>query len=88
MPTKDFMQKLKIKLQGYCRYYGISGNRLAVSDYIDEVKRLIFKWLNRRSQRKSFGWDKFNLFLKKYPLPQVKTYVNIFDLGVGRSYVM
>jgi RNA-directed DNA polymerase len=88
MPTKDFMQKLKIKLQGYCRYYGISGNRPAVSDYIDEVKRLIFKWLNRRSQRKSFGWDKFNLFLKKYPLPQVKTYVNIFDLGVGRSYVM
>jgi group II intron reverse transcriptase/maturase len=88
MPTKEFMQKLKIKLQGYCRYYGVSGNRSAVSDFVDEVKRLIFKWLNRRSQRKSFSWDKFNLFLKKYPLPQVKTYVNIFELGAGHSYVM
>jgi len=68
MPTKDFMKKLKIKLQGYCRYYGVSGNRPAVSNYVNEVKRLIFKWLNRRSQRKSFSWDKFNLFLKRHPL--------------------
>ncbi|CQR70503.1 Group II intron-encoded protein LtrA [Sporomusa ovata DSM 2662] len=88
IPTKDFMKKLKIKLQGYCRYYGITGNRPAVSNFIDEVKRLIFKWLNRRSQRKSFGWDKFNLFLKKYPLPQAKTYVNIRALKAGLSYVL
>jgi RNA-directed DNA polymerase len=88
MPTKDFMKKLKIKLQGYCRYYGVSGNRPAVSNYVDEVKRLIFKWLNRRSQRKSFSWDKFNLFLKRYPLPRPKTYVDIFELGMGCSYVM
>lgn len=88
MPTKEFMQKMKIKLQGYCRYYGITGNRPAVSDFIDEIKRLIFKWLNRRSQRKSFGWDKFNLFLKKYPLPRANIYVNIFELGAGRSYIM
>ncbi|WP_414714938.1 group II intron maturase-specific domain-containing protein [Sporomusa sp.] len=88
MPTRDFMKKLKIKLQGYCRYYGVTGNRPAVSNFVDEVKRLIFKWLNRRSQRKSFGWDKFNLFLKKYPLPQVKTYVNIRALKEGLSYVL
>lgn len=88
LPTKDFMEKLNIKLQGYCRYYGVTGNRAAVSDFVDEVKRLIFKWLNRRSQRKSFDWDKFNLFLRKYPLPKVRTYVNIFELRIGRSYVM
>lgn len=41
--------------------------------------------LNRRSQRKSFNWDKYNLFLKKYPLPRAKTYVNIFDIGAGKS---
>ena len=88
MPAKSFMKKMKVKLQGYSRYYGITDNRRAVSNYIDEVKRLIFKWLNRRSQRKSFDWDKFNLFLKKYPLPRAKTYVNIFELGKGRSYVL
>ena len=88
MPSKEFMKKMKVKLQGYIRYYGITDNRHAVSNFIDETKRLIFKWLNRRSQRKSFDWDKFNLFLKKYPLPRVKTYVNIFELGEGSSYVL
>ncbi|MCR6546531.1 group II intron reverse transcriptase/maturase [Dehalobacterium formicoaceticum] len=88
MPSKDFMKKLRIKLQGYCRYYGITGNREAVSNYIDEVKRLVYKWLNRRSQRKSFNWDKFNLFLRKYPLPKPQTYVNIFELGAGQGYVL
>lgn len=87
MPTKEFMKLVKSKLQGHCRYYGVTGNKYAVSDFIDEVKRLLFKWLNRRSQCKSFDWDKFNLFLKKYLLPRAKTYINIFNLGAGHSYV-
>jgi len=88
IPTEDFMKTMKIKLQGHCRYYGVTDNRNAVSNFIDEVKRLIFKWLNRRSQKKSFNWDKYNLFLEKYPLPRAKTYVRIFELGAGRSYVL
>jgi len=51
-------------------------------------RSLIFKWLNRRSQKNSFNWNKFALFLKKYPLPRAKTYVSIFDLGAGQSYLM
>lgn len=86
-PAKEFMKKLVIKLEGYCRYYAVTGNRSAVSDFIDEVKRILYKWLNRRSQRKSFDWDKFNLFLKKYPLPTAKMRVNIFELGAGKSYI-
>jgi RNA-directed DNA polymerase len=88
IPKKEFMKMVKIKLQGHIRYYGVTGNKHAVSTFVDEVKRLLFKWLNRRSQRKSFDWSKFNLFLKKYPLPRAKTYVNIFELKAGCSYVM
>ncbi|WP_300303941.1 group II intron reverse transcriptase/maturase [Anaerosolibacter sp.] len=88
MATNDFMKKLKIKVLGHCRYYGITDNNSSVSNFIDEVKRLIYKWLNRRSQCKSFSWDKFNLFLKRYPLPRAKTYVRIFDPGAGHSYVL
>jgi len=87
-PTKELMKKMQIKLQGYCRYYGVTSNRNSVSDFIDETKRLLYKWLNRRSQRKSFDWSRFNLFLKKYPLPRAYTCVNIFKLGAGKSYVM
>ena len=88
MPSRDFMAKLNVKLLGYCRYYGVTGNRETVSNFIDEVKRLVYKWLNRRSQRKSFNWEKFNLFLKKFPIPRAKIYVNIFELKAGISYIL
>lgn len=39
-----------------------------------------------RSQRKSFTWDKFVLFMKRYPLPKAKVYVNIFEVGAGINY--
>lgn len=87
LPTKEFMKRIVIKLNGYIRYYGVTDNRRAVSNFIDDVKCLIYKWLNRRSQRKSFNWDKFNMFLNKFPLPRVKTYVCIFELGKGAKYL-
>ena len=88
MPIKQFMKIIKSKIQGHCNYYGITDNLKVVSDFIDECERLLFKWLNRRSQRRSFNWDKFKLFLKKYPLPRAKLYVRIFDLGAGSSYLL
>ena len=87
-PIKQFMKIIKAKIQGHCNYYGMTDNRRAVGNFIDEVRKLIFKWLNRRSQKRSFDWDKFALFLKKYPLPKAKVYVSIFDLGAGNSYIM
>jgi RNA-directed DNA polymerase len=83
MPTRQLMRKMKSKVQGHCNYYVITDNTYAVSNYIHEVKKLIFKWLNRRSHRKSFDWIKFNLFLKRYPLPRARTYMRIFDYGMG-----
>jgi group II intron reverse transcriptase/maturase len=88
IPTEEFMRILKIKIQGHCNYYCITDNRAAVANFIDECKRLLYKWLNRRSQRKSFNWDRFNLFLKRYPLPRAKTSVCIFDYGAGSSYIL
>lgn len=88
VPVKQLMKKLNSKLQGHCNYYGITGNRRAVGNFINEVRSLIFKWLNRRSQKKSFDWSKFAMFLKKYPLPKAKIKVNIFNLGAGSSYLM
>lgn len=88
MPTKEFMRTIKSKLQGHCNYYGITDNSRTVGNFIDECRSLIFKWLNRRSQKRSFNWDKFVLFLKKYPLPRAKVYVNIFEIGMGGSYLL
>jgi hypothetical protein len=34
------------------------------------VEMQLLKWLNRRSQKKSFTMESFYEYLRKYPLPQ------------------
>ncbi len=34
------------------------------------VKRLLYKWLNRRCECKSFSWKQFGDYLRHYPLPR------------------
>jgi hypothetical protein len=86
LTVDTFMKTMKAKIQGHCNYYGITDNRREVGNFIDECRSFIYKWLNRRSQKKSFNWDKYVLFLKLYPLPRAKTHVNIFEMGAGGSY--
>lgn len=75
----DILMKLmRIKMLGHYRYYGVTDNSRALNHFYWETKKLLYKWLNRRSQRKSFSYDKFNLFLTKYPLPMPKIYVNVY----------
>ena len=62
----------RAKLQGHLGYYGVSFNTVEVQRFFSMATRIVFKWLNRRSQRKSFTWDKFNKFLTANPLPKVR----------------
>ena len=81
MEIKIIMGKLTTKLLGYYRYYGLADNTKPLVSFRTEVSKLLFKWLNRRSQKRSFDWNKFNLFLKRYPLPIPKITVHIYGLS-------
>ncbi|WHY79456.1 group II intron reverse transcriptase/maturase [Neobacillus sp. WH10] len=82
------MDRFKRSLIGYYNYYCITDNTPNVNNFKDKIENLLFKWLNRRSQRKSFTWDKFKLFLHKYPLPLPRIKVNIYDLRKVISYIL
>ena len=58
------------KLRGHIQYYGVSFNCSRVQTFVWGAIRVMFKWLNRRSQKKSFTWEKFKMFLEKYPPPR------------------
>lgn len=58
----------RAKLRGHIQYYG--GTH--VNKFLYEATKIGFKWLNRRSQRKSFNWEKFKMYIKLNPLPTVK----------------
>ena len=46
-------------LEGHIQYYGVSGNTRSVRCYVYHVARVLFKWLNRRSQRRSITWQRY-----------------------------
>lgn len=80
LPSQEFMKDLRVKLNGYFRFYGVTDNSDAMGKFLQEVTKILYNWLNRRSQRKSFTREQFNRFLKKSPLPLPRIYVNIFQL--------
>jgi hypothetical protein len=45
---------LNAKLRGYDRYYGVHGNSPSLQQFFNQAMRMLFKWLNRRSQRRSY----------------------------------
>lgn len=74
----EIFKIVRSKLIGHYRYYGITDNSPMINVFRRRVVALLFKWLNRRSQRRSFNFDQFEKFLKKNPLPTPRIYVSIF----------
>lgn len=71
---EEWWKVLRQKIYGHYRYYGISGNSQAMRSFYQETIKLSYKWINRRSQKKSYNWEQFNRFLKYNPLPEPKIY--------------
>ena len=59
MPLKMILSSLRKKLRGYWNYYTVVTNVARLRQYQQAVFKIIFKWLNRRSQRKSYTWGSF-----------------------------
>ena len=85
--VKSYRNKMKLvplwqrfcqKLRGHCQYYGVSHNFEEVSLFFNEAIRVFFKWINRRSQKRSFNWDKMEAFMKKYPPPRPQIVHKLF----------
>jgi group II intron reverse transcriptase/maturase len=66
----QLMTTLKAKLRGHWNYYGVIGNSQSLNQYYYLSSKLLFKWLNRRSQKRSYTWPAFHRLLKRYETPQ------------------
>lgn len=67
--TKVLWEEAKAKIRGHYAYYGVSFNRRLASYYM-LCGKILYKWLNRRSQKTSMSWDRFLKRLKRDPLPK------------------
>lgn len=79
LPIKDIVSWMNQVLTGYFHYYGITDNSEMLSSFRFRMMQLLFKNLNRRSQKRSLNWDGFNDLLRDFPLVKGRIYVNIYE---------
>jgi group II intron reverse transcriptase/maturase len=70
MKLQKLIAELNIKLRGHYSYYGITFNSKGINSFFDQVKRLLFKWLNRRGGKQIY-WVYYSMLVNKW-LPLFK----------------
>ena len=88
--VKDARSKMKIseiwrlaqsKIQGHYQYFGYWMNRTKLNHFYYEAVKSLFKWLNRRSQKRSYGWEGFQERLNQFPLGEPPPINRLRNLG-------
>ena len=67
---KELFRELNAKLRGYYNYYGVVGNYASLKQFYKSAIRILYKWLNRRSQRQSYNWTGFRELLEHFRVEQ------------------
>lgn len=83
-PTEKIWSHIKSILRGHFNYFGLYCNRPKLVHFYHAVNGLLYKWLNRRSQRKSMNGAKFKRMLLRDPLPfppDVRKLKHLIDRG-------
>lgn len=79
MALGQIFKTINAKLQGHYQYYAVTDNIKEVKNYLMQTKWLLFKWLNRRSQKRSYTIDTFfNGLLRTFPLLEPSIKVSLF----------
>jgi hypothetical protein len=79
MPVGSLIEKLNQKLRGHYQYYGVTDNTRSVKSFQSIVKWTLLKWLNKRSQKRSYNADTFfNGLLKTFPILEPVVKVSLF----------
>ena len=74
------LRSAKRRINGHLNYYAITDNSDQCSHYVYAATRLIFKWINRKSQRRAYTWEGFNDLLRVigWPTPRIRKDLNPF----------
>ena len=77
LPTDLFMKKFNVKFTSTIRFYAISGTMAEMNKLWHIAFEIVFKWINRRSQRRSYTKTEFGWLWNKY-IDRLKIYNDIW----------
>jgi RNA-directed DNA polymerase len=74
----EMLRQARIRVMGHLSYYAITDNMGRSSYYAYRARGILFKWLNRKSQRKAYTWASFSQALAwvEWPVPRVRKDLN------------
>jgi RNA-directed DNA polymerase len=74
----EMLRQARTRVVGHLSYYAITDNSERCNYYVHRTKRILFKWLNRKSQRKAYTWDTFGQALAwaRWPTPRIRKDLN------------
>jgi hypothetical protein len=78
---KAMMAYVHQHLRVHIQYYGVSGNLRSVRKYYYFALKLLFKWLNRRSQRRSMTWVRYGAVMPAW-MPRARIVHSLYPRAV------
>jgi group II intron reverse transcriptase/maturase len=74
MRKGEMLRQARSRVLGHLSYYAVTDNADRCNTYDYFAKRILFKWLNRKSQKKAYTWDQFNQALRwvGWPKPAIR----------------
>lgn len=77
MKTKDILTRSVQIVKGYLNYYAITDNVPRCANFVYQFRKLLYKWLNRQSQKRSYTWESFHQVLIWVGWPPIRRKVNL-----------
>jgi group II intron reverse transcriptase/maturase len=68
----EMLRQARTRVLGHLSYYAITDNLERCSYYVYRAKRILLKWLNRKSQRRAYNWERFNQALAWVNWPEAR----------------
>lgn len=85
LPTKEIWKRAAARLRGHYNYYAVSFNGTHTGRFYYACVRELYKWLNRRSQKRSYTWEQFARKLMFNPLPTACRGLQLIDVTIERG---
>jgi group II intron reverse transcriptase/maturase len=67
---RKMLEQAKGKLLGHLSYYAITDNGRKCGEFLYQAKRILYKWINRKSQRRAYNWKSFQQALDHIGWPK------------------
>ena len=77
----EMLRRARTRVIGHLNYYAITDNADQCDRFVYYATRLLFKWINRKSQRRAYTWEGFTHALEHVGWPKPRIRIDLSPLS-------